>query len=538
MATFVTLHETTRRPVQSLPAVQRPERLVLTIVYHPQLRRIGERAVMERDVTQLSRLTPDFHTAEGRIVGPLADPFVSRSPVVLLREGDDVLVTSLPNSPIRLDDKPLLGPVQIVASALRRGVTFALASRVVLLLHYHVDAEESVPKYGLVGESAALQRVREAIALTAALPIPVLVRGESGTGKELVARAIHAVSPRAAQPYVSLNMAALNPQTAVAELFGHARGSFTGAVQAREGHFREADGGTIFLDEIGEATPEVQAMLLRVLETGEIQPVGGGTRRVDVRVIAATDTHLEEAVAVGAFRLALLHRLAGVELLVPPLRQRRDDIPRLVVHFLAQELRRAGYGDRFDAIASDASSHFGPALLAHLLRDPWPGNVRQLSNTVRQMVAALLAGRNVDRLPGLSGLTPPVVPVMPGMPVMPVMPAAPTLPDPPAAPAAPAPAPAPPSPRAHGDISNEALLTAMHTHHWNIRATARALGMSRNVLYARIERCPGIRKAIDIPADELSAAYAEHDGDLEGMAESLRVSLRALQLRVRALRLT
>ena len=518
------LHETTRRPLQRLPATERPLQVALTIAFHPQLRRVGERVLLGSGVTQLSRQGPEFCTAEGRAVGALADPYVSRTPVSLLLDGDGVLVTAQARQAVRLEERVLVGTARVGPEALRRGVSLALAGRVLLLLRAQEEFPATAPKYGLVGESAAVQRVREDIALTAALPIPVLLRGESGTGKELVARAIHAVSPRAAQTFMSINMAALNPQTAVAELFGHARGSFTGAVQAREGYFREADGGTIFLDEIGEASVEVQALLLRVLETGEIQPIGGGAgRRVSVRVIAATDARLEDAVRAGTFRLALFHRLAGFELQVPPLRERPDDIPRLVVHFLAQELRRAGHDRRFDELAADAAD-LGPDLFAQLLRDPWPGNVRQLSNTVRQMVAALVAGRSLELLSALhrgpdrppQGLAQPQ-PAPPAPPAVVGEPDKPTL-------------------RPAGDLSNEALVAAMQRHRWNFHATARALGMSRTAFYARVERCPDIRKATDIPDDELRAAYAAHDGDTEAMAAALRVSLRALQMRLHALK--
>ena len=494
--------ETTRRLKYG---VSGRERLVLTIACHPLLRRIGERAVLGRE-TLLSRSAPDFCTSQGRVVGPLDDPSFADSPLVLVLHGEEAHLRVSASAGVRIDGRTVTGPTRVPTAALRRGVTLAIGEQILLLLQLEAEAAETLPRYGLVGESAALQRVREGIALTAVLPMPVLIRGESGTGKVLVARAIHAVSPRASRPYVSLNMAALNPQTAVAELFGHTRGSFTGAAQARDGYFREADGGTIFLDEIGEAPLEIQAMLLRVLETGEIQPVGGvGSRRVDVRVFAATDADLEGAVQRGSFRLALLHRLAGFELTIPPLRQRRDDIPALVVHFLAQELHRAGYSATFDALAADAAGHLGPDLMAHLLDEPWPGNARQLANAVRQMAAALIVGRPITSLPMFAGRAAPAAPPSPS-----------------------------PSPSARAVVADEVVVAALHAHGWNIHATARHLGMSRNTLYARMKRCEGVSKAADIPADELAAAQARHRGDLAGMAAALRVSLRALQLRLRA----
>src|SRR6185436_13729067 len=173
------------------------------------------------------------------------------------------------------------------------------------------------------------------------------LRGETGTGKELLARAIHQASSRRAAPYFALNMAAIPASLAAAELFGAAKGAFTGADRRRVGYFGRAQGGTLFLDEIGELPADLQPLLLRVLENGEIQPVGGEeTLRVDVRILAATDANLESAIEEGRFRAPLFHRLSGYELRLPSLRERRDDIGRLFIHFLRQELAALGEADR------------------------------------------------------------------------------------------------------------------------------------------------------------------------------------------------
>jgi len=508
-------HRSELRTLRAPPATTTPPppvRWMLTIAMHPQLRRIGERVVVPDagapGVFSVSRLSPEFRTTDGRTTGALADPFVSRSPLEIVEDAGGAVLRASERSGVAVEGRLVAGAVRVDAVALQQGVLIDFAGRVLLVLHLHSDSGGDPPKYGLVGESAAIEHLREEITLAAVLPISVLIRGESGTGKELVARAIHAASPRAAQPYIALNMAALNPQTAVSELFGHTRGSFTGAVQARDGYFREAHGGTLFLDEIGEAPAEVRAMLLRVLENGEVQPVGGGpARRVDVRVIAATDADLAAPEYGAGFRQALLHRLAGLELHVPPLRRRVDDVMRLLVHFLAGELRRAGYPERFAALAVDASPVLSTRTVARLLRDPWPGNVRQLGNVARQMTAALLVGRSLEAIATTARATPPA------------------LEDREAA------------PRVAGDVSNEHLMLALGAHHWNIRATAKHLGVSRNTLYARMERCPGLRKARDIEDAELTETYRRHDGDLERVAEDLRVSLRGLQLRLRELKL-
>ncbi|WNZ66047.1 sigma-54 factor interaction domain-containing protein [Myxococcus sp. MxC21-1] len=198
---------------------------------------------------------------------------------------------------------------------------------------------------GIVGHGEGIHRVREDIIRVADLAVPVLIRGETGTGKELVARAIHASGPRRAGPFVSVNLGALAKELVAAELFGAQRGAYTGASRDREGYFRAAEGGTLFLDEVGEAPPEVQAALLRVLETGEIYPVGGHTPvPVDVRLVSATDAHLEARIQERTFKAPLLHRLAGFEILVPPLRERREDVGLLFLHFARQELEAMGEG--------------------------------------------------------------------------------------------------------------------------------------------------------------------------------------------------
>ena len=224
-----------------------------------------------------------------------------------------------------------------------------------------------------VGGSAVLQRALQRARKVAASTTPVLLLGESGTGKEIFAELVHELSPRRDRPLLRVNCAALSESLLESELFGHVRGSFTGAMRDREGIFAAADGGTLFLDEIGELSPNVQPKLLRVLQHGEIQRVGeaGRASRVDVRVIAATNRSLRDAVASGRFREDLYYRLAVVPLLLPPLRERREDVDALIEHFLARLKSRA---------------RFSPAALAALQRYGWPGNVRELANAVEHAV--------------------------------------------------------------------------------------------------------------------------------------------------------
>jgi len=243
----------------------------------------------------------------------------------------------------------------------------------------------------IVGRAPAMEELFELIERIAPTDVPVLVHGESGTGKELVARAIHEASARADGPFVALNCAAVPETLLESEFFGHERGAFTGAVRARAGLFEQADGGTLFLDEIGAMRVDLQAKLLRALQERTVQRLGSETpRRVDVRILAATCEDLEEAIRRRAFREDLYYRLSVVPVRLPALRERREDIPLLVDHFLARASDR--HGRTRPTVATET--------LDRLQRHPWPGNVRELENCVERMV--LLARGDVlgiDDLP-------------------------------------------------------------------------------------------------------------------------------------------
>ncbi|HEY4119712.1 MAG TPA: sigma-54 dependent transcriptional regulator [Byssovorax sp.] len=237
--------------------------------------------------------------------------------------------------------------------------------------------EQAVGKR-VIASSAAMRRLLEAVARVADKDVTVLVRGETGTGKELVGSMLHAESRRADKPLVRFNCAAIPGELAEAELFGHQKGAFTGATSARRGFFAEAHTGTLVLDEVGELALPVQAKLLRAIQEGEIQPVGSGrVERVDVRVVACTNRDLAAEAHAGRFREDLYYRLAVIELVVPRLRDRADDIPAL-----AEEFARR-YGDRFGL----PNVRLAPALVERLKAEPWPGNVRELENTIARLVA-------------------------------------------------------------------------------------------------------------------------------------------------------
>jgi two-component system nitrogen regulation response regulator NtrX len=254
-------------------------------------------------------------------------------------------------------------------------------------------------EYQMVGESVAMRALRKQITVVAPTDGRVLISGESGAGKELVARAIHAQSRRAAAPFIEVNSAAIPEELIESELFGHVKGSFTGATSAKKGKFEVADGATLFLDEVSDMSPNVQAKVLRVLEEQRFEPVGSNTPiSVDVRVIAATNKRLDEEIEKGTFRSDLFFRLNVIPFEVPPLRERLEDVPMLIEHF----------NQRFGKAYGKEPKRFDPKAIEAMQRYSWPGNVRELRNTVERVMIMLqnkLVG--VKDLPAFGDEEPP-----------------------------------------------------------------------------------------------------------------------------------
>jgi two-component system nitrogen regulation response regulator NtrX len=338
-------------------------------------------------------------------------------------------------------------------------LTLRNALQHVVLVSENVRLKHEVhAQYEIVGSSKAIRQVIERLEKVAPTPARVLITGENGTGKELVARAIHALSPRAAGPFVEVNCAAIPSELIESELFGHVKGSFTGAFADRAGKFELADGGTLFLDEVGDMSLSAQAKVLRALQEGVISRVGSGkTLTVDVRVIAATNKHIEQEIREGRLREDLLYRLNVVPIDVPPLRERRGDIPQLVAHFAA-ELARVGLPPK----------EIEPAAVQRLAAHDWPGNIRELRNGVERLLilapGATVTEADVERLVGKAD-------------------------------------------GARNDAGEDAtwlragtfeefkqaaerefLLTKLQEHDWNVSETARTLQMPRSNLYKKIER--------------------------------------------------
>ncbi len=311
-------------------------------------------------------------------------------------------------------------------------------------------------RYEIVGRSYAIRALLERIDKVAATPARVLITGENGTGKELVARAIHRGSTRERKPFVEVNCAAIPSELNESELFGHMKGSFTGAISERAGKFEQADHGTLFLDEIGDMSLAAQAKVLRVLQDGVVTRIGGNKPvQVDVRVLAATNKELEEEISAGRFREDLFYRLNVVPISVPALRERRDDIELLVLHFLQQLAVRDGLPAR--SITDDA--------LKALTALDWPGNVRELRNTVERLVilanAPVIGLNDVERLVGRRAAEPAGLGGLVDCTTFEEFKQA---------------------------AERAFLVSKLRAFDWNVSETARALDMPRSNLYKKIER--------------------------------------------------
>jgi two-component system nitrogen regulation response regulator NtrX len=329
-------------------------------------------------------------------------------------------------------------------------------------------------RFEIVGQSYAIRAVTELIERVGKTPARVLITGENGTGKELVARAVHGQSTRAQKAFIEVNCAAIPSELIESELFGHMKGSFTGAVSDRAGKFEQADGGTLFLDEIGDMSLAAQAKVLRVLQDGVVTRIGGSkTIQVDVRVLAATNKDVQAEIAAGRFREDLYYRLNVVPIHVPPLRERREDIPLLIGHFIVQLTGPAGLAPR--AMSDDAVSR--------LTQLDWPGNVRELRNTIERLLILSSGPRitadDVDRLVGRRADTSEGG--LGSLLEIPIF----------------------------EDFKHAAerayLLAKLRAFDWNVSETARALDMPRSNLYKKIERYALSREGGGVPVPAVGA---------------------------------
>jgi DNA-binding NtrC family response regulator len=501
----------------ALPGNYQQQELVLTIIFHPDTTRIGEVAIVPHRAVGvpwiLGRRGPAFGRRHLVHSGPLEEPHVSRQALALVRTGEMLSITRLPESSrCRLDGRELDGEVELEPDQLRRGVRILMGHSVVLLLRLAprvgVGLKVSPAITGLLGSSAYMAGLKEQITRAAASEFDVLIRGETGTGKELVATAIHQASRRSAAPLISVNMPAIPAGLAAASLFGNARGAFTGASKASDGYFRQAEGGSLFLDEIGDTPAEVQPQLLRALQQREIQGVGGAIRQVDLRVISATDAAIEGA---GCdFKAALRHRLGACEVVLLPLREHPEDIGELLLHFLATACEQSGLKSLLPSADSAAPEIAAWAeLFYQFLCYSWPGNVRELINFTRQVILAsgsrLILPQHLVKALGVQS-EPPVERKSAG---------------------------AGRARRNIRDIDAAEFDSALELSRYEVANTARHLEVSRQAVYRRIEASPRHRLAGQVPSGELEQALATHDGDVTTTARQLKVSASGLRARLR-----
>ncbi len=483
--------------------------LLLTVIFHPESERIGARAWRPvRDsgnCLQLGRGEPGFAGPGGGPVRGLEDRYISRQ-ALTVRGGGDRWLLERPrgSSRCRVDGEELFAGLQVDAAALRRGLRLLLGGGVLLLLRLAPLAEAEEPAApavaGLLGDSGYLRALRRQVLRVARSEGDVLLSGPTGTGKELLARALHEASPRRAGPLVSVNVAAIPAELAAAQLFGTARGAFTGAERDRRGYFEQAAGGTLFLDEIGDAPASLQPQLLRALEQREVQVVGGPIREIDLRVVSATDAPIDDAGA--SFSRALRHRLAALEIRLRPLAAHREDIGLLARHYLALAFETAGRpvpwadGSRDPCQLIRCAELFDALLACH-----WPGNIRELANLCRELAVACPDDLSLPASLARRLAAPP--------PAGEVVEAA------------------------RDAISETAFAEAWAANDYEVARVARVLNMSRGAVYRRVRELPGCRLAGDIPRDELQAALEASGGDVAAAARTLCVSHAGLRARLR-----
>jgi len=497
----------------------------VTILHHPDLSRVGEVAMLlDAGSTQsmsVNRDAPTFRSTSGEKTACLSTRQVSRAELrvegcgqagIRLAPADGLRVT--------VDGEVVSEPVAIPSKRLVRGVIVELSETVALLLHAidlrsstKVQAAATAAGQDLVGHSNAIREAWDELVKVSDQTIPVLLRGPSGVGKELAAALIHQLSGRRGR-YVCVNMAAIPPTVAASELFGHREGSFSGASRSHQGFFQQADSGTLFLDEIGDTPEAIQPLLLRAVELGVVQPVGGPAQKVDVRLIAATDSNLESAVADGGFRGALLHRLEGYPVQIPALRERLDDVPRLFLHFFRQELAHTGELSKLKS-SGDAEPPWVPwSFVRKLCRYPWPGNVRELRNVARQIA---IANR------GEANFRPPAQ-------LESRLDAAALVP----APSSGAPADSEPAKRSY-DADDAEIRAALRANAFHVGRTATHLNVSRGWLSTRMRSCEGVRIAGELEQGDIDNALDGCGHDTKQAALDLEVSERGLVLQMKRL---
>jgi two-component system nitrogen regulation response regulator GlnG len=481
----------------------------LTLLWHPDLDRVGQTCplveVHEGRLFGFKRDAPLFAPPGTTRGQPIASLHVSREAAFTLRQTSRgyEFAAGRASTSLTVDGQPFQGVRELTVDDLQGGVCIAVGKSVALCLHTLRFPVVRSPAHGLLGSSDAVEDVRRITQRAADdQNLSVLIRGETGTGKELVARALHDRSRRRNGPFVAVNMATIRSERAAADLFGHEKGAFTGAAEARPGLFRAAHGGTLFLDEIAASPMDVHEMLLRVLQDHRVQPVGSTTNHpTDVRIVAATDARIDDEIVAGNFPLPLYYRLAEFRIDLPPLRARREDVGVLLVHFLRHALSARGELSRL--AQGTASSPWLPAtVVAALALGTWPGNVRELRNCAAQLAAGNPTATTIETI---------VKPFLPSM--TPV--SAPSL-------------------LSRRPLSRDQLLAALDRTDWNQWHAAKDLGIARETLRKLLANEPQIRAVIKMRLPDLIEQLGQLGGDLRGLSRRLGIDEALLRLRLRS----
>lgn len=481
--------------------------LCLTIIWHPERERIGEQAIVTSQNLALSRYHPLFCQPEQPGL-PLGHGGISRSPLELSidAQGDVTITVPTGRMQVELNGKEIQGNHYLQPDQISNGTILGLGRAVLLCLHWLTALPKNNAINGLIGVGSSTQKIRDLIRQVAATDATVLLLGETGTGKEVVAQAIHSLSLRKQKPLISVNMAALNDDLAAADLFGAAKGAYTGAQTARSGFFQEAEDATLFLDEIGNAPASVQPMLLRVLETGDYRPLGATKDlTTTARIIAATDQDLYG----GGFNPALLRRLESFVINLPPLRNRREDLGVLIMHLMQSP-----------ALANIGGNNLSFTLLTQFATYDWPGNVRQL----RHFLKRVLLGIAANEPPSFASLidTPPQRITYSAEPASTHHPSVSSSAE-------------KQTRKKLNELSESDVLTALEENEWNIQSAAQALGISRPSMYKLMEANSKIRRVEKIPNEEIQQAWNEANGDLEICASMLKTPAEALRRNLRGI---
>jgi len=518
MADQTSPYQTLPTVVASLHGEARERELRLTIIFHPDVNRIGETAVVEQLAGEKAVLVGRLYPCFGRDVSaglPLTDRYISRE-ALCFRSLRDKLVLSknISSCRVQVDGTELVVDTCLDNARLDAGVSILIGGRIVLLLRRvetNVKAISARAISGaMLGSSVYMAKLRVQIYQLANTDLDLLIRGETGTGKELVAQALHASSNRASKKMVAVNMAAIPVPLAPSALFGNAKGAFSGADKATLGYFREADGGTLFLDEVGDTPVEIQAQLLRVLQQREVQSVGGPISKVNLRVISATDVPLDADSC--SFKAALRHRLGESEITLLPLREHPEDIGELLWEFIQKNMSALGRTHLLPAEHSEATEIAGWAeVFYQFSRDDWPGNIRQLENYAQQVAVAsedtlilpdVVAEHFGRRMPGSAHSDASVVRSSVSMPP---------------------------------NISDEAFRSGLESSRYEVARAARQLGISRQSVYRRIADASDLCLACELPPGEIQAALDACGGSLDAAALHLKVSRSALRAHLRYL---